>query len=128
MKLTRHLLMGMLAFALAYAPRAMAQGHNMHNMDQMQMNTAKATDRTAAAKSLDTTATAKVEYRCPMDMDIVSDKPGKCPKCGMALKKVTTQAASTEPMHHSTKQSAGSCCSGIKAADSVGVRQDHGNM
>ncbi len=26
-----------------------------------------------------------VIYTCPMHPDIVSDKPGKCPKCGMEL-------------------------------------------
>ena len=24
-------------------------------------------------------------YTCPMHSDVVSDKPGKCPKCGMTL-------------------------------------------
>lgn len=27
----------------------------------------------------------KVQYTCPMHAEVVSDKPGKCPKCGMAL-------------------------------------------
>src|SRR5262245_35278765 len=27
---------------------------------------------------------AGVEYYCPMDPDVVSDRPGSCPKCGMA--------------------------------------------
>src|SRR5687767_12727625 len=26
-----------------------------------------------------------VEYFCPMDPEVVSDRPGACPKCGMAL-------------------------------------------
>src|SRR5204863_8950685 len=26
-----------------------------------------------------------VEYVCPMDPDVRSDRPGPCPKCGMAL-------------------------------------------
>ena len=26
-----------------------------------------------------------VKYTCPMDADVISDKPGKCPKCGMTL-------------------------------------------
>jgi len=29
--------------------------------------------------------TSKPEYFCPMDPEVVSDKPGACPKCGMAL-------------------------------------------
>ncbi|MBV9123564.1 MAG: heavy metal translocating P-type ATPase [Planctomycetes bacterium] len=27
----------------------------------------------------------KTEYYCPMDPDVLSDRPGPCPKCGMAL-------------------------------------------
>jgi hypothetical protein len=29
--------------------------------------------------------TAAAVYYCPMDTEIVSDKPGKCSKCGMDL-------------------------------------------
>ena len=34
---------------------------------------------------------AKVVYTCPMHSDVISDKPGKCPKpgCGMTLVKKT---------------------------------------
>ncbi|MBD3419319.1 MAG: heavy metal translocating P-type ATPase [Chitinivibrionales bacterium] len=32
------------------------------------------------------------EYVCPMDPEVVSDKPGSCPKCGMALEPRTPQA------------------------------------
>src|SRR5437764_11512373 len=27
----------------------------------------------------------QVEYTCPMHPEVVSDRPGSCPKCGMAL-------------------------------------------
>jgi len=27
----------------------------------------------------------EVQYTCPMHSEVVSDKPGNCPKCGMAL-------------------------------------------
>jgi Cu+-exporting ATPase len=30
-------------------------------------------------------AGAKVEYTCPMHPEVISDHPGSCPKCGMAL-------------------------------------------
>ena len=34
-----------------------------------------------------TTKAAKVVYTCPMHPEVVSDVPGKCPKCGMDLVK-----------------------------------------
>lgn len=37
------------------------------------------------AETTSISAGAKVEYICPMDPEIVSDHPGACPKCGMAL-------------------------------------------
>ncbi|MEP6673738.1 MAG: DUF6799 domain-containing protein [Ferruginibacter sp.] len=33
--------------------------------------------------------TAAIVYTCPMHPEVTSDKPGKCPKCGMALVKKT---------------------------------------
>lgn len=41
-----------------------------------------------------------VYYTCPMHPDVKSDKPGKCPKCGMDLKEMDNVAISyTCPMH-----------------------------
>ncbi|UOR05207.1 hypothetical protein MUN82_20015 [Hymenobacter aerilatus] len=44
---------------------------------------------TMKTTSADTTATPAVAgaYVCPMDPEVTSDKPGDCPKCGMALVK-----------------------------------------
>ena len=47
-------------------------------------NTSKTTN-TPPAKS--TTVGQKEFYTCAMDTDVISDKPGKCPKCGMDLTK-----------------------------------------
>ncbi|MFA0732389.1 MAG: hypothetical protein BKPUNTRY_001941 [Candidatus Fervidibacter sp.] len=49
-------------------------------------------------------ATGKTEYTCPMHPEVRSDKPGRCPKCGMDLvpTKRHTAAQKTEytcPMH-----------------------------
>jgi Cu+-exporting ATPase len=35
---------------------------------------------------------AGMEYSCPMDPEVVSDRPGACPKCGMALQPRTPTA------------------------------------
>src|SRR5262245_7123877 len=35
---------------------------------------------------------SQVKYVCPMDPDVVSDRPGPCPKCGMALEPATPTA------------------------------------
>ncbi len=29
--------------------------------------------------------TSQITYTCPMHPEVTSNKPGKCPKCGMAL-------------------------------------------
>jgi hypothetical protein len=31
------------------------------------------------------TTQAAAKYTCPMHPEVISDKPGKCPKCGMTL-------------------------------------------
>lgn len=55
------------------------------------------------------------EYFCPMCPGVESDKPGHCPKCGMALERARTAAAKgkiiyTCPMHPEIEQNQpGSC-------------------
>src|SRR5262249_54047217 len=40
----------------------------------------------AAAQSTSSAETSKpARYICPMDPEVTSDKPGACPKCGMAV-------------------------------------------
>lgn len=45
----------------------------------------------------------KIIYTCPMHSEIVLDKPGSCPKCGMKLepKEVQTESKENHPMNHS---------------------------
>lgn len=44
-------------------------------------------------------AAMKTVYTCEMHPEVVSDKPGKCPKCGMELveKKVPVDSLKTQP-------------------------------
>ena len=52
---------------------------------------------------------SKGTYRCPMHPEVVSDKPGHCPKCGMTLEPVlpkpsVTKTIYTCPMHPEIEQ------------------------
>ena len=47
--------------------------------------TAGAFAQTGKSNIAKTDTAAKKVYTCPMHPDVISDKPGKCPKCGMAL-------------------------------------------
>ncbi|MBB5395032.1 MULTISPECIES: heavy metal-binding domain-containing protein [Mucilaginibacter] len=40
----------------------------------------------------------KVQYTCTMHPEVLSDKPGKCPKCGMTLVKKTDKKKPAEKM------------------------------
>lgn len=47
----------------------------------------------STAKKAGTTAQqSKEHYTCSMHANVVTDKPGKCPKCGMALTKMASDA------------------------------------
>jgi hypothetical protein len=49
--------------------------------------------------------TLKIIYTCPMHAEVVQDKPGKCPKCGMNLvKKEIAKETYVCPMHSDVKQ------------------------
>lgn len=43
---------------------------------------------------------SQVKYICPMHADVVSDKPGSCPKCGMSLIEVTPRSPKGEVGEH----------------------------
>ena len=55
------------------------------------------------AKKDTTQHAAAAVYTCPMHPEVVSSKPGKCPKCGMTLvKKETSPAKKTKMKKDST--------------------------
>ena len=53
-------------------------------------------------KSIDDNKDGKI-YQCPMDFNVLSDKPGVDPKCGMKLKEVSLQQAKKNLTKHGFK-------------------------
>jgi len=51
--------------------------------DQGNQNSDSLSNQKTAAKNQNTAATKS--YTCSMHPEVISDKPGKCPKCGMEL-------------------------------------------
>jgi hypothetical protein len=50
-------------------------------------------------KAIDINKDGKI-YQCPMDLNVLSDKPGIDPKCGMKLKEVTIKEAKANLIKH----------------------------
>lgn len=52
-----------------------------------------------SAQTNEQTAQTKVVYTCTMHPEVISNKPGKCPKCGMTLveKKVPVDTLKSQP-------------------------------
>lgn len=69
------------------------------------------------------------KYTCPMHPEIIQDKPGNCPKCGMNLVPVNAEAGKLSSPHHvDAIQSMGSCRTGALFMMNSTLRKLHGNF
>lgn len=69
--------------------------HSQHSSEEMKnMNEEKdiVNKRDVKVSTLDINKDGFV-YQCPMDWEVISDKPGTCPLCKMDLKKFTVNEA-----------------------------------
>jgi len=57
-------------------------------------------DRFRAQREPIATAPPDAGFTCPMHSEVVSDKAGKCPKCGMALKRTSASTKPAAPHQH----------------------------
>jgi hypothetical protein len=60
---------------------------------------ARFTATVSAQDSTTKTEVVKVEYTCTMHPEVISDKTGQCPKCGMDLVKKVAKVEYTCSMH-----------------------------
>jgi hypothetical protein len=72
------------AGSAAQAPAADSVSQSALPTGAAAIDSAKAKAAAASAAS-GQAAKAIVTYTCSMDPDVVTDKPGRCPKCGMEL-------------------------------------------
>jgi YHS domain-containing protein len=76
--------------------------------EQMKSGAVPAAPQTEAKPA---TPAAAVVYTCPMHPDVKSHKPGKCPKCGMALVPVAPEKGpSGDAQHNHGGAGQASCC------------------
>jgi len=66
-------------------------------------------------------ATPTTIYRCPMNLDVTSSKPGKCPKCGMQLVKARSTVYTCPMDAEVTSNKPGKCA---KCGMNLEVRKD----
>ena len=59
-------------------------------------------NKTSKGSATEQKQAVKTIYTCEMHPEVVSDKPGKCPKCGMELVKKEVPATDTTNMKHDT--------------------------
>jgi hypothetical protein len=83
MKYSRFLTSLLLSASLTAFAAAQSHMHEHSKMD-MSSDTSLAKDTTRAIE--------KNKYTCPMHPEVISDKSGKCPKCGMTLVKVKSSS------------------------------------
>jgi hypothetical protein len=66
--------------------------HQSMNMDMRQTDSSIVRNGIIDLKMIDENKDGMV-YQDPMDWNVISDMPGKCPLCNMALKEVTLEEA-----------------------------------
>jgi len=81
--------------------KLMKMDKSMDMSKTMKMDSKKAV-KVINLKAIDKNKDGKV-YQCPMDFDVLSDKPGKDPKCGMELTEVTIEQAKKNLTDHGFK-------------------------
>jgi hypothetical protein len=84
MKYSRLLTVLLISGSLTVFATAQTHIHEHSKMDMSSSNTSLSKDTTRAI--------VKIKYICPMHPEVISDKPGKCPKCGMTLVKMKSSS------------------------------------
>jgi len=76
--------------------------HQSMNMDKKQIDSTIVRVGVIDLQAIDENKDVMV-YQDPMDWNVISDEPGKCPLCGMKLKEVSLEKAKENLINHGFK-------------------------
>lgn len=102
------ILSALCSFYLLHSTALLAQDHKHSDHSKMEMKTDTTITENIVRegkidlKAIDKNKDGKV-YQDPMDWNVISDKPGKCPLCKMTLKEVTLKQAKANLRKHGFK-------------------------
>lgn len=102
------ILSALCSFYLLFSTALIAQEHKHSDHSKMEMKTDTTITENIVRegkidlKAIDKNKDGKV-YQDPMDWNVISDKPGKCPLCKMTLKEVTLKQAKANLRKHGFK-------------------------
>ena len=101
------ILASFIAISVTFISCGQDEGHKTHNNDGQKSEIVKIDSSIVREgeinlKAIDANGDGMV-FQDPMDWNVISDVPGKCPLCGMKLKEVSLEKAKENLIKHNFK-------------------------
>jgi membrane fusion protein, copper/silver efflux system len=101
------ILASFIAISVTFISCGQDEGYKSHNKDEQKSDIVKIDSSIVREgeinlKAIDVNGDGMV-FQDPMDWNVISDVPGKCPLCGMKLKEVSIEKAKENLINHDFK-------------------------